>query len=393
MKLADRVATLKPSATLAISAKAQELKAQGKDILSLSVGEPDFPTPVHIREAAKKAIDDGFTRYTPVPGMPELRAAAAGYFNHFYGTSAKAENTIITNGGKQGIYNLCQVLLNPGDHVLIPAPYWVSYPPMVELAAAKPVIINTAPEKNFKITPAELEKSLTPKTRMLLLNSPSNPTGGCYTADELNAIAEWAVSKGVVVFSDEIYDRLVYDGVEPQSLCAWWEKYPENFIIGNGVSKTFAMTGWRVGYVLAKAEVIQAMSRLQGQSTSNVCSISQKAALAALNGGYEDVETMRKAFERRRNLAMDIVGSWADVICPKPDGAFYIFPDVHRHYNERYPDSAALCSHLLDEAGVALVPGSAFGDDRCIRISIAVADDVLTKALKKVEKVLFEKQG
>ena len=391
MKLADRVVTLKPSATLAISAKAQDLKAQGKDILSLSVGEPDFPTPEHIREAAKKAVDDGFTRYTPVPGTPELRAAAAGYFNHFYGISAKAENIIITNGGKQGIYNLCQALLNPGDHVLIPAPYWVSYPPMVELAAAKPVIINTAPEKNFKITKAELEKSLTPKTRMLMLNSPSNPTGSCYTADELNAIAEWAVSKGIVVFSDEIYDRLVYGGIEPLSLCSWWEKYPENFVIGNGVSKTFAMTGWRVGYVLGKPELIQAISRLQGQSTSNVCSISQKAALAALNGGFEEAEAMRKAFERRRDLAMEIVGSWPDVVCPKPEGAFYIFPDVHRHYNDRYPDSTSLCSYLLDEAGVALVPGAAFGDDRCIRISIAVADDVLTKALKKVEQVLFSK--
>ena len=391
MKLAERVAQLKPSATLAISAKAQELKAQGRDILSLSVGEPDFPTPEHIRDAAKKAMDEGFTRYTPVPGMPALRKAAADYFNNFYDADAKAENIIVTNGGKQGIYNLCQALLNPGDHVLIPAPYWVSYPPIVELAAAKPVIIPTAPEKGFKVTKADLEKSLTPKTRMLMLNSPSNPTGSCYTREELDAIAEWAVGKGIVVFSDEIYDRLVYGDVEPQSLCSWWRKYPDNFVIGNGVSKTFAMTGWRVGYTLAAPDIVSAMSRLQGQSTSNVCSISQKAALAALDGGFEAVEPMRKAFERRRDLAMEIVNAWPDVVCPTPGGAFYIFPDVHLHYNERFPDSTSLCSYLLDEAGVALVPGVAFGDDRCIRLSYAVDDDTLVKALKKVETVLISK--
>lgn len=391
MKLAERVAQLKPSATLAISAKAQELKAQGKDILSLSVGEPDFPTPEHIRDAAKKAMDEGFTRYTPVPGMPALRKAAADYFNNFYDADARAENIIVTNGGKQGIYNLCQALLNPGDHVLIPAPYWVSYPPIVELAAAKPVIIPTLPEKGFKVTKADLEKSLTPKTRMLMLNSPSNPTGSCYTRDELDAIADWAVGKGIVVFADEIYDRLVYGDVEPVSLCNWWRKYPENFVIGNGVSKTFAMTGWRVGYMLGAPDITQAMSRLQGQSTSNVCSISQKAALAALTGGFDEVEVMRKAFERRRDLAMAIVDAWPDVICPKPGGAFYIFPDVHLHYNERFPDSTALCSCLLDEAGVALVPGVAFGDDRCIRLSYAVDDDTLVKALKKVESVLLGK--
>lgn len=391
MKLADRVAQLKPPATLAISAKAQELKTQGKDILSLSVGEPDFPTPVHIRDAAKKAMDEGFTRYTAVPGFPELRKAAADYFNTSYGIGAKAENIVISNGGKQGIYNLCQALLNPGDHVLIPAPYWVSYPPIVELAAAKPVIITTAPEKNFKVTKTDLEKSLTPKTRMLLLNSPSNPTGSCYTEDELNAIAQWAVDKGILVLADEIYDRLIYGDVKPLSLCSWWERYPDNFVIGNGVAKTFAMTGWRVGYTLASTELTQAMSRLQGQSTSNVCSVAQKAALAALTGGFDEVEAMRKAFEHRRNLAMEIVSSWPDVICPTPGGAFYIFPDVHKHYNDTFPDSTTLCSYLLDEAGVALVPGVAFGDDRCIRISYAVDDGTLTKALKKIAQVLFNK--
>lgn len=391
MKLAERVVQLKPSATFAISAKAQEMKAQGKDVLSLSVGEPDFPTPEHIRTAAKKALDEGFTRYTPVPGMPALREAAAGYFNTFYDAAAKAENIIVSNGGKQGIYNMCQALLNPGDHVLIPAPYWVSYPPIVELAAAKPVIIPTSPEKGFKVASADLEKGLTPKTRLLILNSPSNPTGSCYTREELDAIAEWALGKGIVVFSDEIYDRLVYGDVEPQSLCSWWRKYPDNFVIGNGASKTFAMTGWRVGYMLGAPDIIKAMSSLQGQSTSSACSISQKAAVAALSGGFDSVEVMRKAFERRRDLAMEIVGSWPDVVCPTPEGAFYIFPDVHLHYTSRFPDSTSLCSYLLDEAGVALVPGIAFGDDRCIRLSYAVDEDTLVKGLQRVGKALFGK--
>jgi aspartate aminotransferase len=391
MKLADRVLQLKPSATLSVSAKAQELKGLGRDILSLSVGEPDFPTPEHIRKAGKEAIDAGFTRYTPVPGLPELRSAAAAYFNKYYDAGAEAENIIISNGGKQCLFNLCQALFNPGDHVLIPAPYWVSYPPMVDLSGAKPVVICTSPEKNFKLTAADLEKCLTPKTRALILNSPSNPTGACYTRQELDAIAAWAVEKDVVVISDEIYDRLVYGGQPAISLSSWWRKYPDNFIIVNGVSKTFAMTGWRVGYTLASVELVKAMTRLQGQSTSNVCSIAQKAAVAALTGDLDTVEEMRAAFERRRDLAMEIVSTWPDVICPRPEGAFYIFPDVHLHYTEEFPDSTSLCKVLLDRAGVALVPGAAFGDDRCIRISYAVSDDSLTKALRKVAKVLFNK--
>lgn len=389
MKLADRVSQLKPSATLAVSAKAQDMRAQGKDILSLSVGEPDFPTPAHIREAAKQAIDAGFTRYTAVPGIPELRAAAAAYFAQNYGVKAEAENIIISNGGKQCLYNICAALLNPGDHVLIPAPYWVSYPPMVELAAAKPVIVAASPERNFKITRGELEKSLTPKTRLLILNSPSNPTGACYTREELDAIAQWAVDKNIIVVADEIYDRLVYGKAERLSLSPWWQKYPEQFVVVNGVAKTFSMTGWRVGYALAHTDLIRAMSRLQGQTTSNVCSISQKAALAALTGGFEDVEHMRAAFERRRDLALGIISSWPDVICPRPDGAFYLFIDVHKHYTEKYPDSTSLCTELLDKAGVALVPGAAFGDDRCIRISYAVSEETLKKALEKVAAVLF----
>ncbi len=389
MKLADRVAQLKPSATLSVTAKAQELKATGKNILSLSVGEPDFPTPAHICQAGHDAITSGFTRYTPVPGTPELRAAAAAYFKNSYGVAAEAENIIISNGGKHNLYNICQCLLNPGDHVIIPSPYWVSYPPMVELAGAKPVIIETSATTGFKISITDLEQSLTPKTRMLILNSPSNPTGACYSQAELNAIAEWAVSRGVIVVSDEIYDRLVYD-MPMLSMAPWWQKHPENFIIVNGVAKTFAMTGWRVGYMLAHPEYVKATSRLQGQSTSNVCSIAQKAAVAALTGGFDDVDVMNAAFKRRRDLALDIIKNWPDVICPKPDGAFYLFPDVHAHYSSKFPDSTSLCTTLLTEVGVAVVPGMAFGDDRCIRLSYAVSDNILAEALEKIATVLFK---
>ena len=390
MKIADRVAQLKPSATLSVSAKAQELQAKGKDIFSLSVGEPDFPTPEYICKAAQKAIDDGFTRYTPVPGLSELRAAAAGYFNTHYGVHADSENIIISSGGKHSLYSLFQTMLNPGDHVLIPAPYWVSYPPMVELAGAKPLIINTSADGNYKITPQELQKNLTPKARLLILNSPSNPTGVCYTRAELDAIAAWAVANNILVVSDEIYDRLAYGPEGPLSLSSWWEKHPENFVIVNGVAKTFSMTGWRIGYTLAHKECIAAMSRFQGQSTSNAAAVSQKAAEAALKGDFRLVDEMRQAFERRRDLAMEIISSWPDVVCPKPDGAFYLFPDMHLHYTTSIPDSTSLCTHLLEKAGVALVPGIAFGDDRCIRISYAVAEDTLEKALRKVAKALFK---
>jgi Aspartate/tyrosine/aromatic aminotransferase len=389
MKLSERVIQLKPSATLAVSAKAQELKSQGKDILSLSVGEPDFPTPEFICKAAKEAVDAGFTRYTPVPGMPGLRSAASDYFNKRYGAASGPENIIISNGGKQGLYNLCQVLFNPGDHVLIPAPYWVSYPPMVELAGGKPVIIATSAEQKFKVTVSDLDQSLTPKTKALILNSPSNPTGVCYTKEELDTIAQWAVDKGVLVISDEIYDRLVYGGQPSLSLCSWWNRHPDKFVIVNGVAKSYSMTGWRVGYTLAEGDLIKALTRLQGQSTSNVCSVAQKAAQTALSVRTGAVEEMRQAFERRRDIAMEIISSWPDVVCPTPDGAFYLFPDVHAYYNDRLPDSSAVCTYLLEEVGVALVPGVAFGDDRCVRISYAVSDDILVKALKKVEKALI----
>jgi len=336
MRISDRLTRIKPSATLAVNAKALELKAKGVQVVSLAVGEPDFPTPKHVREAAKTAIDESFTRYTQVPGIPELRQAVCGYFARFYGVDAPMEATVVTNGGKQALYNLFQCLLNPGDEVLVPAPYWVSYP-----------------------------------------------------AAETDAIMEWAIARDLFVISDEIYDRLVYEPAEAVSVCDWWARHPENVAVVNGLAKTFAMTGWRVGYTLAHPDLIKAMTKIQGQSTSNICSVAQKAALAALTGPYDAVEDMKKAFRRRRDLAHAIVSAWPGVVCPKPDGAFYLFADMRALFTPALPDSASLCTHIMEQANVALVPGAAFGDDACLRFSYAVSDDTLMIALDKVAKVLF----
>ncbi|MDR1242521.1 MAG: pyridoxal phosphate-dependent aminotransferase [Deltaproteobacteria bacterium] len=388
MLLAKRVMQLKPSATLAINTLAQELKASGREILSLSVGEPDFDTPRHIGDAAIKAIQTGFTKYTAVPGMPELRAAASGYFNS-QGAKSAPDNIIISNGGKQCLYNLFQSLLNPGDEALIPAPYWVSYPPMVELAGAVPVPVPAGVEKQFKISPEDLERKRTAKTRLCIINSPSNPTGTVYTQKEIDRLAEWAVDSNVVIVSDEIYCALVYPPAQPAGFCSWWARHPENFVIVNGVSKSYAMTGWRVGYTLAHDALIKACNKLQGQSSSNICSIAQKAALEAITGSSDSVAAMRESFMRRRNLAMDIIATWPGVNCLCPDGAFYLFPDMHKLYNSSMPDSTALCKVLLDKAGVALVPGIEFGDDNCVRISYAAADATLQKALQKIGQCLL----
>jgi aspartate aminotransferase len=388
MRLSLKLSRIKPSATLAMNAKAQELKAQGKAVISLAVGEPDFPTPGHVKDAAKAALDADFTRYTPVPGIPELRDAVGGYFGRFYGVTPPREAVIVSNGGKQSLYNLFTALLNPGEEVLIPAPYWVSYPDMTLLAGGVPVPVPTEPEDDFLAGVEALEKARTPGTRILVLNSPSNPTGCCYSRDRLDAIMEWAISRKVFVISDEIYDQLVYAPTERVSLVGWWEKHPESVAVVNGLAKSFAMTGWRIGYCVASPELVKAQSKIQGQSTSNVCSFAQKGAVAALTGGFEYVDMMRENFRRRRDLAMDIVSGWPGVKCPTPGGAFYLFPDVSALYDERSPDSAALCERILEEALVALVPGSAFGDDRCIRFSYAVDDDTLAKALTAVGKAL-----
>lgn len=390
MKLAHRITSIKPSATLTINTKAQELRAAGHQIVSLAVGEPDFPTPAHVCVAAAQAMDQGFTRYTAVPGIPELRTAVAGYFRTFYGVDATLENTVVTNGGKQSLYNLLQVLLDPGDEVIVPAPYWVSYPALVQLADGVPVFVATEPDANFLVSVDQLEAARTPRTRCLIMNTPSNPTGCHYTQAQLDAIAAWAVDKGVFVIADEIYDQLVYAPATPASLSPWWQRHPESFAVVNGLAKSFAMTGWRVGYTLAHVDLIKAMTKIQGQSTSNICSIAQKAALAALTGGWECLVPMREAFVRRRDLGLSMVRAWGNVVCPEPAGAFYLFPQIDWYFTPAVPDSTALCSLLLEKAGVALVPGAAFGDDRCFRISYALDDTTLSGCLERVGAVLHD---
>ena len=390
MKLAQRITSIKPSATLTINTKAQELRAAGRQIVSLAVGEPDFRTPEHVCEAARQAMEQGFTRYTPVPGIPELRTAVCGYFRDFYGVDSAMDNVVVTNGGKQSLYNLFQVLLDPADEVIVPAPYWVSYPALVQLADGVPVFVATEPQNDFLVSVEQLEAARTPRTRCLVMNTPSNPTGCHYTQEQLDAIAAWAVDKGIFVIADEIYDQLVYAPARPASLAPWWRRHPENFAVVNGLAKSFAMTGWRVGYTLAHADLIKAMTKIQGQSTSNICSIAQKAALAALTGGWECLAPMLAAFVRRRDLGLAKVLAWGDVICPKPAGAFYLFPQVDAYYTPEVPDSTALCGLLLEKAGVALVPGAAFGDDRCIRISYDLDDETLSDCLDKVGQVLHD---
>ncbi len=395
MKIANKFSSIKPSATLAINAKTLELKAQGIEIISLAVGEPDFTTPKHICDAAKEAIDAGFTRYTAVGGIMDLRKSVAQY----YTTIAKnfqthgdkevlAEHVVISNGGKQPLYNIMQAVLNPGDEVLVPAPYWVSYPDMVALASAVPVAVPTNVQADFKVCAADLEKYTTPKTRMLILNSPSNPTGTIYTQAELDAIMEWAMDKGIFVISDEIYDQLVYEGTTSATAVSWFLRYPERVALCNGVSKSYAMTGWRVGYSVTHPALTKAIVTLQGQSTSNVCSIAQKAALAALEGSTDFLHDMRDIFKKRRDAGYAVIEQWSKAMCPKPGGAFYFFIDVHKYFRPGLASDVELCTLLLEKAQVAVVPGSAFGDDKCIRLSYALADSVLLDALRRIEAVL-----
>ncbi|MDR1776752.1 MAG: pyridoxal phosphate-dependent aminotransferase [Desulfovibrio sp.] len=384
MRIADRLNSLQPSLTITLNARAHELKSQGVAVTSLAIGEPDFPTPPHIREAAKKAVDANFTRYTAAPGIPELRTAAGQYFERQYGVPVAQESVIVSCGGKHALYNFMQGFLNPGDEVLLPAPYWLTYPPVIELAGAKAVIVPAGAEHAFKVTPSILESYCTARTKLLILNSPSNPTGAVYTQAELDALVDWALSHNIFTLSDEIYDQLVYAPAKAATAIGWFVKNPEMVAVVNGVSKTFAMTGWRVGWLAGHPDLIKKLSALQGQSTSGICSIAQKAALAALTGPTDCVENMRDAFQRRRDAAMKIIRNWSLAVCPQPDGAFYLFVDVSRYYNATVKNSTDICAHLLDKALVSMVPGAAFGDDGCIRLSYAVADDVLVEALQRV---------
>lgn len=390
MQISNRLAQIKPSLTLAMNAKALELKEQGVMVTSLAIGEPDFPTPRHICEAAKAAIDANFCRYTAVPGIMELRKAVVNYFRNQYDLEADVSNVLVSAGGKHALYNYFITVLNPGDEVIIPAPYWVSYPDMVRLVDAMPVFISATSESHFKINAEQVRAAITPKTKLLILNSPNNPTGAVYTAEELDAIMKVAIDAGIMVIADEMYDQLVFEPAEMCSVSPYVAKYPEQVSILGGVSKSFAMTGWRMGYLVSHPDIIKKATVMQGQTTSSISSITQKAALAALTGPMDCIAEMRKAFHRRRDLALKIIGTWPFAVCPKPDGAFYLFVDVHKCYGPKASNSLELCKYLLEKLHVALTPGIAFGDDNCVRFSYAVSDEVLQESVTRVGEALAE---
>ena len=391
-ELSTRLKRLAPSATLAMSQKSSEMKAQGVDVINLSVGEPDFNTPDHIKEAAKKAIEDNFSRYSPVPGYPELRKAIVAKLKNENGLDYSMSEILVSNGAKQSVCNTVMALVNDGEEVIIPAPYWVSYPQMVKLAGGTPVIVNAGFDQDFKMTPEQLEAAITPKTRMLILCSPSNPTGSVYSKEELEALAEVIKRhEGLYVLADEIYEHINYVG-HHESI-AQFPGMKERSIIVNGVSKAYAMTGWRIGFIAAPEWIVKGCNKLQGQYTSGPCSVSQKAAEAAYTTSQECVETMRKAFERRRDLivslAKDIPG--LEVNCPQ--GAFYLFPKCSSFYGKSYEGrkietSTDLAMFLLEEGHVATVGGDAFGDPECFRMSYATSDDNIREAMRRIKETL-----
>lgn len=391
-QLSDRLNRLAPSATLAMSQKSSEMKAKGVDVINMSVGEPDFMTPEPIKEAGKKAIDDNFSKYSPVPGYPALRNAISKKLKAENGLDYAASEIIVGTGGKQGVCNAIMALVNPGDEVIIPAPYWVSYPQMVKLAGGNPVIISAGIEQDFKITAAQLEASITPKTKMIILCSPSNPTGSVYTKAELDELAKVVIShEDVFVLSDEIYEHINYIG--KHASIAACPNMKERTIICNGVSKAYAMTGWRLGWVAAPEWIVKGLNKLQGQYTSGTSSVSQMAALAAYEGDQQCVEDFRKAFQRRRdlivNLAKDIPGLEVNI----PQGAFYLFPKCSSFFgksNGKYTinNSTDFAMYLLEEGHVATVGGDDFGSPDCFRMSYATSDNNIKEALQRIKDAL-----
>lgn len=391
-QLSDRLNRLAPSQTLAMSQKSNEMKAQGVDVINMSVGEPDFNTPEPIKEAAKKAIDDNYSRYSPVPGYADLRKAIVAKLKKENNLDYNTDEVLVSNGAKQSVCNTVMALVNDGEEVIIPAPYWVSYPQMVKLAGGKPVIVNAGFEQNFKMTPEQLEAAITPKTRMLILCSPSNPTGSVYSKDELQALAE-VIKKheGLYVLADEIYEHINYIG-KHESI-AQFEGMKERSIIVNGVSKAYAMTGWRIGFIAAPQWIVKGCNKLQGQYTSGPCSVSQKAAEAAYTLPQDCVETMRQAFERRRDLIVSLAKEIPGLEVNKPEGAFYLFPKCSSFFGKSdgtrvINSSTDLAMYLLEEAHVATVGGDAFGDSDCFRMSYATSDENIRTAMGRIKAAL-----
>ena len=395
-QLSDRLNRLSPSATLAMSQKSAELKAQGIDIINLSVGEPDFNTPDHIKEAAKKAVDDNYSRYSPVPGYPALRQAIADKLKRENGLDYALSQIVCSNGAKQSVCNAVMALVGEGDEVIIPAPYWVSYPQMVLMADGTPVYVEAGIEQDFKITPEQLEAAITPRTRLLILCSPSNPTGSVYSAEELEGLA--AVLRrheNVIVLSDEIYEHINYVG--RHASIASCPGMKERTVLVNGVSKAYAMTGWRIGFIAAPEWIAKACNKLQGQYTSGPCSVSQMAVTAAFAGPQECVEEMRRAFERRKELIVKLAKEVPGFEVNDPHGAFYLFPKCSAYFGKKCGDrvinnSMDFAMFLLEEAHVATVGGDAFGSPECFRMSYATSDENIVEALRRIKEAVARLQ-
>lgn len=391
-QLSERLQRLAPSATLAMSQKSSEMKAQGIDVINLSVGEPDFNTPDHIKAAAKKAVDENYSKYSPVPGYPDLRKAIAAKLKNENGLEYGINEILVSNGAKQSVCNTVMALVNDGEEVIIPAPYWVSYPQMVKLAGGVPVIVNAGFDQNFKMTPAQLEAAITPKTRLLILCSPSNPTGSVYSKAELAGLAEVIKRhEDMFVLADEIYEHIIYTG-RHESI-AQFEGMKERTIIVNGVSKAYAMTGWRIGFIAAPEWIVKGCNKLQGQYTSGPCSVSQKAAEAAYTSGQECVETMRQAFHRRRDLIVSLTKDIPGLEVNVPEGAFYVFPKCSGFFGKSdgettISNSTDFAMYLLEKAHVATVGGDAFGDPECFRMSYATDEDSIREAMRRIKEAL-----
>lgn len=393
--LSKRAASLKPSPTLVISAKEKTLKAQGIDIAGFGAGEPDFDTPEHIKKAAIDAVNGGFTKYTPASGMEQLKDAVIEKFKRDNGLEFKRDETIISCGGKHSLFNLFQALFDEGDEVLIPAPYWVSYPSMVELAGAKPVIMETSEEEDYQITEAMLRKYITVRTKAIVLNYPSNPVGSVYYRENLELIGRYASERNFYIVSDEIYEKLIYDDYRHVSIASMDKAFKDRTIICHGVSKTYAMTGWRIGFAAGPKEIIQAMSNIQSQSTSNPTSISQMASVAALNGPQDCIASMVGEFKKRKDFLVNGLRAIDGVTCYDPRGAFYVFPNFSTLMKKRYKGkpvktSAGLTEILLEDFHTAVVPGVEFGKEGYIRLSFATSMEVIQKGLDRITKAAAE---
>ena len=395
MKLAARISLIKPSPTLTIQAKANALKAAGRDIIGFGAGEPDFDTPLNIKAAAVRAIEAGFTKYTPVGGIDELKDAVIAKLQRDNRLTYKRSEVVISCGAKHSLFNIAQVLFEEGDEVLIPSPYWVSYTDIVYLTGAQPVVIKTNIGDNFKLQPSQLEAAITPRTRAIIISYPSNPAGVSYSLKELEALAEVIVRKGIIVISDDIYEKIIYDDQPFYTLASLSNELKNLSIVVNGVSKTYAMTGWRIGYAAGAEEIIAAMTKYQSQNTSNPTSIAQKAAVEALNGPQESVAIMQREFQKRRDWIWERLNAIPDVTCLKPKGAFYVFPDVSYYYGRSFngktiSSSTEMATYLLDESNVALVPGRDFGHDDHLRISYATSMGQIEKGLERIHGALLK---